>query len=377
MMKNSKEIILLCIAILVIISCKDPYYPNIEDKGISYLVVEGTIFNGNAITLIKLSRTVDLSTKIMKIETGAVVTVEDEENRSYRLWESGNGTYSATLGTLQAGNKYRLRIKTKDGKEYLSDFTEMKATPEIDDINWQKNSEGLSIRVNTHNDQNDTRYYRWEYEQTWEFHSSYVSNYDYVNEKIIDRPNEPDIFRCWRNANSNSVLIGSTANLSQDRIDNYTLIQIPANSWQLSVLYSVLVKQYALTEQEYQYWQKIKKNTEDLGSIFDPQPSEIPGNIKCIAEPGEQVIGYIGACIPREKRIFISNTDVSPWRYLQSCFTVDVPDNPDSLRVAFGGGTVDPIDRYSDGGKSRYTGAETTCIDCTLRGSNIKPSFWP
>ncbi|KAA8478438.1 uncharacterized protein DUF4249 [Arcticibacter tournemirensis] len=372
-----KAVILPVIVLICMTSCKEPYYPDVDKSGAYYLVVEGTIFNGDNKTVIKLSRTADLKDTKVKGEAKAILTVEDEDNSKFGLAEEENGVYSATLTNLQVDKKYRLRIKTSNGKEYLSDFVALKNTPEIDSVTWAKNADGVSISVNAHDDENRGRYYRWLYEQTWEFHSPYISNYDYEEPFIIDRINSNDIFQCWKSQSSSTVIIKSTVNLSKDQVDHYQLLNIPMNSWYLSVLYSVLVKQYVMTQEEYQYWQKIKKNTEELGSIFDPQPSEIPGNIHCVSDKDEVVIGYVGACVPRERRIFISNAQVQPWRYRPDCFTVDVLDNPDSLKAAFHGGQVDPVGKYFRDGQTRYTGASVTCIDCTLSGTNKKPSFWP
>lgn len=370
-------IILASFLSLCATSCKEPFNPEVKNKGVNLLVVEGTIFDGSEITSFKLTRTADLSDGKITPESKAVVIVEGEENDQYVLTEVSSGTYSARLNALKINKNYRLRIKAA-GKEYLSAFVPLKNTPDVDQIVWQKNPAGVAIGVNTHDPENNTRYYRWQFEHTWEFHSSYVSPIDYVNGVIKARPNYMDIYRCWKTENSALVLVGSSANLSRDVISNFKLVNIPPASWQLSVLYSILVKQFAMTEEEFKYWQKIKKNTEDLGSIFDPQPSEIPGNITCVSAPEEPVIGFVGACVPKQKRIFISPADVSPWLYSQHCNMFDVKDDPDSLRAFFLSDRAEPLERYTgQDGKFRYTGAESDCVDCTLRGTNVKPSFWP
>lgn len=362
-------------------SCREPFDPGIKESSKAYLVVEGAILGGGQPTTITLSRTTDLTTTNFVAENGASVSVEDEPGNIYYLSPQGSGVYSGIFSNLTEGTKVRLRIRTQDGKEYLSDFETMKNTPEIDNVAWSVNSShGLDITVDTHDDQNNTHYYRWAYEQTWEFHSTYLSTLDYDEKtrQIVPRTNSDGIYACWQSAKSNSVLVNSTAKLSQDRVKDFRLVTIPPKSWYLDVLYSILVKQYALSEAEYNYWQKIKKNTEEIGSIFDPLPSEIKGNLQCLSDPNELVIGYVGACVEREKRIFIARQDIDNWGYYQSCTVIDVANNPDSLAAVFAGGSMEPFSTTLDNaGQERYLGTDAVCVDCTIRGTNVKPSFWP
>jgi hypothetical protein len=53
--------------------------------------------------------------------------------------------------------------------------------------------------------------------------------------------------------------------------------------------------QYAITEDAFKYYEDLKKNTEGLGSIFDPQPSLTTGNIRCLSNPAERVLGFVSA----------------------------------------------------------------------------------
>ncbi len=378
-MRRSTYIVatLLTGLVLMLIRCKDPFEPEVNNTGINLLVVEGFMAGGGERTNISLSRTADIDGVGFRLESGARVTVEGESGESYPLFENSSGTYSNVLD-LRVGRKYRLLINTSSGGSYASDYVPLKNTPMIDNIDWEEGSDGVTIGVSTHDTENATRYYRWRYEQTWEFHSIDYTPYDFVDEKMVDRKNFEKLFTCWQNENSTSIFVTTSASLSQDKISKFRLVNVPRGSWKLSVLYSILVKQYAMTVEEYNYWLKIRKNTEDLGSIFDPQPSDIPGNIKCISDPQEHVIGFVGACIPQQKRIFISAKDIKSWYYQQNCVMFDVPDNKDSLISAFGSNVAEPIAREIRGqGEVRWTGASSVCLDCTLRGTNIKPSFWP
>ncbi len=80
--------------------------------------------------------------------------------------------------------------------------------------------------------------------------------------------------------------------------------------------YSILVKQYALTPDAFNFYQNLKTNTEQLGSIFDAQPSEISGNIHNVNNANEPVIGYMSITNVQSLRIFVNAASVLPQYFL-------------------------------------------------------------
>jgi hypothetical protein len=66
---------------------------------------------------------------------------------------------------------------------------------------------------------------------------------------------------------------------------------------------SFLFRQYPLTEQGYTYWLTVQKNSQSLGGLFDLQPAQIKGNLHCITNSANPVIGFISASTVQEKRI--------------------------------------------------------------------------
>ena len=370
----------VCCSILA--HCKTPYDAPVKATQSNFLVVEGFI-DGAAPTTIKLSRTRILSsadTAISHKELNANVFIEDNHQNIYALAEAGNGIYSNpdTL-KLNASNQYRLHILTSNGKEYFSAFVPFKPSPLIDTIGWKFKDGGVQTYINTHDPNKATLYYRWEYNETWEFHSYWDSylKYDGPTNSVIPRTEQAHI--CWNSTNSNIILLGSSAKLSNDVINEMPLVYIEPHGQRLSVLYSIRVKQYALDVTGYKFWQAMKNNTENVGSIFDPQPNQTPGNIHCTTDSSEVIVGYIGAGNSIEKRVFISNSLMPvTWNFPQYCPTQVVPDNADSLLHYFGFGGFSPISEGpSTGGNASYLASTNECVDCTLSGTNIKPDFWP
>ncbi len=373
-----------CYAIIVaaaitVSGCKEkfPFPQSAVDK--NYLVVEGFINSGSDSTHIKLSRTLKPNDSVLvKPERSALVFIESDNGLHYPLAEMAAGTYSGAPVNLNPEEKYRISIQTTNGKSYFSDFTEVKTTPLIDSINWIRTENGIWIYANTHDPQNATRYYAWQFDETWEFRSNYVSNWEYINGTMISRNNPASLYTCWQSAASTNILIGSSAKLTGDIIHRAPLIFIPDDSWKLGVKYSINVKQRALSRGAFEYLEKMKKNSEQLGSIFDPQPSTGSGNIYCSTDPNEMVIGYMYASSIVEERIFINRAEVPGWRYRLYCEMITIPNIKDSLDAAFGGNANLVIDEVREGrALVGYTGSTGLCIDCTRRGTNGKPDFWP
>ena len=127
---------------------------------------------------------------------------------------------------------------------------------------------------------------------------------------------------------------------------------------------------------------KLKKNTEQLGSIFDPQPSGTGGNVHCTTDPGETVVGFIGCTSQTEKRIYIDRSQlptVTVFSGYEICSLDTVPNDPVDFARYYGTGFGIPIQPMHNafGNISDILSAAGGCVDCRLRGGMLeKPDFW-
>lgn len=385
--RSLKSVVYCCLLLLV--GCVEPYAPDVIEGPNNYLVVDGFI-NGNGISTVKLSRTQNITeTSPPLLETGARLLLEEEQGAQYPLQEVVAGTYVSSGLHLDPNKKYRLYIRLSTGREYASDFVPVKQTPPIDEVGWQVQNNRLQIYVNSRDPQRDTRYYRWEYEATWAYTSAFMSNirYDEATGTIVPRTRQDeDIYNCWRTEKSTGIKLGTTAKLSQDVIHEYPILTLPGSSEELRIKYSILVQQYGLTQEEYQYWEALKKNTESIGTLFDPLPSQLTGNVHSLSNPDEPVIGYVGASSLQEKRIFVSRAELPlDWRTFYPACQID------SLMPGEGQTLADLAGRFQNGSYMPvseifppmgfptpigYMGAVKDCVDCRTRGTNVKPDFW-
>jgi hypothetical protein len=363
----------LLVALLLVgcLSCKQTYLPPAVANPPNYLVVEGFINNGPDSTYFDLTHTYKLSDSTSTTpELGAGVVVEGSDNSVYSLSEVGNGLYGANLPALNTAATYRLHITTTGGKQYASDFVPVANNPPIDSVNFIRDNNGATIYVNSHDPTGKAKYFRWEYQETWEFHTEYVTNLLFVNDSL--QLYYPDLeYTCWKGDNSTRVVLATTSQLSSDVVNRQFMVNYPVGSIQFSVKYSILVKQYALTQDAFAWWGITQNNTENIGSIFGVQPSTNQGNLHSLSDSTEQVIGYVSAGNLQSQRIFITNDQVAPWAYEPPCMIQKVP--LDSVVEYYAAG-IWPIS-YTFG-MTGVNESDKFCIDCTLTGSNIPPPFW-
>lgn len=386
-LRNAGLLLVLCL-----FCCRKPYLPPAVSSPNSYLVVEGVINPGTDTTqtTIKLSKTVKLSDTVTTNPVlGATVTVESEHGGTWTLIDvNRNGNYSSSQLGLPATQKYRLKIITGDGKQYASDLMDVKPTPPIDSIGFYLKNNGAQLYVNAHDPTNSTRYYRWEYNETWRFGTFYPSQFvlDTVHKAIVQRRQDQRVDSCYGNSASSHIVLNSTANLEKDVIFQSPLLLIPLSSEKFEVKYSILVKQYALTKEAYTFYTNLEKSTEQLGSIFDAQPSQLMGNIHNMKDPTEPVIGYITVANVQTKRIFISKNELPkgtavdyPYKCLQDTAFVFINPGRDVFSLLIKPPVTEiptyPL-YYPDGTIWAYLFSSPECTVCTLRGTTKKPDFW-
>jgi hypothetical protein len=353
--------------------------------------VEGIINAGPDSTIITLSRTVNLAaSNTINPETGATVAVQGNDNTSYPLIETSTGHYAVAGLNLNNAKQYRLSIKTANNQQYLSTFVPVQITPPIDSVGFTAQANDIQVYVNTHDPNNNTHYYRWDYSETWQFHSLYESEYVTNGQGIVPRSVSQHNYSCFGHDTSSSITLGSSAQLKQDVIYQAPITTVPATSEKLETKYSILLQQYALTGDAYNFWTNLKKNTENLGSIFDAEPSNITGNIHNVANSSEPVIGYISASTFQSKRVFITSNQlphsfitIYPYQCQLDTDWYVAPisgiNEVQQYLIPIGSPAI-PISAYYGNPPTpsivAFSSSSPECVDCTIRGTTVQPPFW-
>jgi hypothetical protein len=384
MMKNKSMAIRFLIFILVLASaCLEPYEPPTSKSNPEFLVVDAFLNTtpGRGAIEVTLSYTTPLNSSAgPAVDDYAAVELYNDAGNYIPLFWMGKGKY-AVYGDLTTPNHtYKIHIKTGKGREYESDLISLTEAPPIDSVNHVIDAGELEVNVNTHDPSGKSRFYKWNFIETWEYRSQYASGWILVDKTPLLRPAELDINTCWRTDTLKKIIVGTSNLLAEDLITNFNLIKIPEASLKLQRKYSILVQQQTLTPAAYDYWLSLQKSTESLGGLFDPMPSQVDGNIHSLNDPNEKVIGYFSGGTVAEKRIFIKADELPETfaDYRPPLCQLDTVLN-ENLRLVYDpDALISAV--YPPGFPViiGYTTADKTCIDCRdlAGGVTTRPYFW-
>jgi hypothetical protein len=363
-------------------ACREPYAPPAITQPNRYLVVDGFINTGaNTVTTFNLNRTRNLGdTTVIGIpELGAQMSLVGTNGNTYPLIDSDRtGSYSTAPLTLDVTQQYHIAVTTTAGEQFVSDPVPCLANPPIDSIFWQQPLD-LSIYASTHDPTDRTHYYRYDYSETWEHDSQLMSVYTVVNGYLVATDSSNQTWRCWTTDTSTNILLATSAANATDTIAGFRLLTISNSDPKVDIDYSILVRQYALTADAYNYWQLIQKTTQDVGTLFDVQPTQLTGNIHCTTNSAEPVIGFISATNVQAQRIYIFESSLHDWKHNQPGFNCDTMTIPTTFANPFAYNYPNPnwAPYYFE---SDYVLVlvSAVCLNCTLvGGTTVRPPFMP
>lgn len=383
--------------VFLCIQCVEPFAPELDpEDSESLLVVYGLITNQPGPFRIRLTYSVPvydkwtLLTDYMPAE-GAEVEIIDNQGNTFMLIDTGSGWYETEEKELQGipGRTYLLYITTIDGLQYESTPQLLRPITSIDSVYYEEftatyfnqlvpfEENRLKILLNTRAPGDEIAYFKWELEETWEFR---IPKRILVNHGNIEGSPPPswetlevdeNKAHCWVTEYSQSILIKSTSDIPSNEINGFVLQTIGPPDDKLNIKYSILVKQYALDREMYNFFKLVRQSNEETGGIYERTPSRIIGNIRC-CEEGKQALGYFMASAVKTKRIFIDATEHSVTKgsaYDRCGWTDFVPPPPfDKTVIRYFYGT------YNNG--TEVTNSEEYCTDCRIRGTGEKPDFW-
>jgi hypothetical protein len=172
------------------------------------------------------------------------------------------------------------------------------------------------------------------------------------------------------------INIKSTSAYTEDKITRFPLDFITNNSDRLGVKYSMLVNQYSLSEDEFQYWEKLQNISENVGGLYDIIPASIPSNVYCTDDPSQNVLGYFSVSAKSSRRLFIDD-NFAGWKtpYTDEACVADTVFNGAFIPNL----NVDRwiiVDHQMPPPPYKVYTFNKGCADCTVRGTKIKPDFW-
>jgi hypothetical protein len=274
----------------------------------SRLVVEGLITNEVPPYTVKLSYTSPYNSLIYGQNevplNGAVVSIAELGGRTVILDQDPLTPLYFWMrdSTFQGkpGKSYQLRVQLADGKTYLSEPDLLNKVPEIDRIyaEFRSRAEGdfynpdhYDILLDTKDPATVGNYYRW-------------SGYGYIPRISTGEPVGMGVCCkwCW------IPTYGTVTDVLSDVLVNGNIIsRRPVFTSPIYYVgrHYIEISQYSLTKSAYQFWVKFEEQRKRSGSLFDPLPASIEGNVHQEDDAQILALGYFGASAVSKRRLVI------------------------------------------------------------------------
>ncbi len=288
-------------------SCIDPVDLNVTPKTPS-LVVEGLIHDQPGPYRVKLYRANDLSDPSPEI--GANLEVMDDRGNRFEFSEDQPGSYLSSGFQGEIGRAYTLLFSTADGRRYRSGTQQLLSVTTQDSVYLKKNQksviselgniitiDGFNILVDTRSANRNPSYYRWDYRGVFILETQDPCALGCPGICfVLDKPDE--FLRVFGTTESGIPI---------NAID----LGFFTGSIEFETSYRIFIRQYSLTQEAFNYWKAVEAQRENTGTIFDPPPSILVGNIINEDDPDEEVLGLFQVSGANDKTLQISRLDIT------------------------------------------------------------------
>ncbi len=322
---------LIYLLLILPIACVDPYQVTVPE-GEQLLTVEGIISTGpgpHSITLTRSATYGSIFEGLIRPVSLATVVVRDNEGNVTFLTEGKDefkGTYFTPANfRAQVGKSYTLQIQTAEGKVYTSTPERVAAVPAIQTLETRTvtiptedsgvPNSGIQLIVGLKDPADENNFYFWK-----------TGPAVYILETRPDlftprpTPQNPDRTPqpkdccnfCYKYEISNNQSLF----VVNDDSFNGLNTKIPASfiaddGFRFVNKYRVDLKQYSISQNAYRFLRLVKQQAEISGSIFDPPPATLRGNMLSLDNPDEVVLGYFMAAGETSERIYVDRNDLT------------------------------------------------------------------
>ncbi|MDA3890463.1 MAG: DUF4249 family protein [Salinivirgaceae bacterium] len=333
--------------------CQEPYLNTNLNANEHIPVFNGLLTNIDKLNTFKLTYAAPYTQQQTEGIAGAIITIEDQNNRLIQLKESGNGVYKLPNGSADFSpeNEYIATIILADGSVIKSEPIFWNDTLPLANVFFDfniktslvKNSageyinvnqEGIFVKFKLQQPKTETVYYRvnadyYVHSQKWisrvgeyiihepHYDIVYEIRYDtlydiYEGFSNVDFPVTGELFPYIEYDQSDLTVSAlflpadnECRNFSNYTEDNFIEWLIP-------------IDLYHTSEQVHNYYSNVAKQLGASGQIFDPIPDQIIGNMHNETDPSEPVLGLFDVVSVNRKYLQIYVYESLGYRSYQS-----------------------------------------------------------
>jgi len=302
-----KELYYIASLAVLFVSCEEYYKPEMK-KVQALMVVESLVTNDPKQNYVKLTKSLDFySTDQAEEIEGAKVELIESEGSSLTGIESSTGNFTFS-NTPIPGKTYYLRI-IWGNDTYESEKVVMPPLPTIDTLytkhvisqSYRNEIYGPPILVKTPGREvcidatftPELEYYRFNWRAVLQWVSKpyygWTSKYDNGIFNIVGSKD----FNLSAKITQHPVLF-----LQYDTQDFLDPSQTPLG-------WIVIVDQYGIQKESYDFYETLNKQISAEGNLFDPVLTQVNGNIHCTNDTSKVVAGFFDLNSYRQYRYFL------------------------------------------------------------------------
>ena len=305
------------VAVLLFATCiREIDYKN-DEVDRNALVVSGGFYEGSGPFFLRLSRPTNYEKRDFEPVAGARIWLNEDDASMYPYEETSAteqpGVYRLSNVTGVPGHTYSILIQLSDGTGYKSKPQMMPAALPIDSAEMRfafvEDITGtgdvtrvpfaqLYAHATLPADTKD-RFLRWEAESIFIFNEPFTGD-------PFDHPKQ-----CFITNGMSAQVIAITnpaALLPGTQLVEYTGRRRIDFSFEYRNCLSIY--QRTTGKDAYEYWQRIQELVEPTGTIFDPPPAPVRGNVENISDPQYPAYGFFEVASSDTARVYVNRGDL-------------------------------------------------------------------
>lgn len=371
--------------LIMLAACIKPFTPELGSGAVNQLVVSGKVTGTEGWQEISVSLSSPVEDALFIPVRGCEVNIKDDRGNIFAMEEEEAGFYRGWISQeyLVNGRAYIVSMVTPDGDRIESAYDTLIAGASLDSVYYAIEdiptndpsvfNTNMQFYTDLAGEMTDSRYYKWEIDETWEFHSAHAAEYYYDGRFHEVIPPDESKRICWTTQQVKNIYTLSTENLSQNTFVKFPLHAVDGHSPRLGILYSILVTQQSLSKDAFTFFDIVRENSGGFGGLYEKQPFSMKGNLVNLSHPEKDVLGYFYATNETSKRYFYSDIEGIELDFSNGCQEYGLP-------MSGWGGFKKwdyPVYYYFTE-EGMLLILSDPCIDCRLRGGTVlKPDFWP
>lgn len=300
------------IVLLAGFSCIDSF-PIETDESEGVLIVEGFVSTRLKYQRVKLTRAGRFSPEISDINRpilNAKVLIKDNLGKIIPLNSVGSGFYESEVEfSAEIGMSYNLDITLSDGKRFISLPEKVMQVQEVDSLTYKAvrtvttnrlNDEiGVEVTAHFQDPVDQVNYYYWK-----QIPSTYILVSEpelYHTPPWYNPPRQPWPLACCNRCFDTDIPTPFNIMTTDDFDFNGTYQRRPIayvvdNGLRFKEIYRLDILHLSVSQEAQRFLRLADQQVRLTGSIFDPAPANIRGNMLSLQDKKETVLGFFFFC---------------------------------------------------------------------------------